>query len=153
MTYSPVELRHVRFKRGLLGYRRESVDRLLEEVADSFEAVWSDRADLADRAEHLEAELARQQELEALLRTTVMSAESAAAELREEAKREAAALLEEAHAEARAITRDARAQREALVLEARRVRSLLQAALGLLDDPEDTFDRAAKTGKTTAEAA
>ena len=146
MTYAPVELRHVSFKRSLRGYRREAVDRLLEEVADSFENVWRERAELTDRVEQLEAELARQQELEGLLRTTLMSAERAADELREQARREAAALIEEAHVEARAITREARANREALVLDARRVRALLQAALGALDDSDDTFERTVRTG-------
>jgi cell division initiation protein len=153
MTYAPVELRHVNFRRGLLGYRREPVDRLLEEVADSYETVWRERAELADRNEHLEAELVRQQELEALLRATLMSAERAAADVREEARREAAEIVEEAHAQARAITRDARATREALAIEARRIRGLLQAAVGVLDDPEDTFERTAERGKEASEAA
>ena len=30
MPYTPVELRHVSLKRGLLGYRRDPVDRLVE---------------------------------------------------------------------------------------------------------------------------
>jgi cell division septum initiation protein DivIVA len=152
MTYAPVELRHVRFKRSLLGYRRSAVHHLLDEVADSFEAVWRERADLTDRCEQLETDLAKQQEVEVLLRTTLVSAERAATELRDQAKQEAGALLEEAHAEARAITREARASREALVLDARRIRALLQAALGTLDDSEDTFGRPVKQ-ETTPEAA
>jgi cell division initiation protein len=144
MTYAPVELRHVRFKRSLLGYRRSAVHHLLEEVADSFEAVWRERAELVDRVEQLEADLAKQQEVEGLLRTTLVSAERAATDVRDQAKREASSLLEEAHAEARTITREARASREALVLDARRIRALLQAALGVLEDSEDTFGRAVK---------
>ena len=57
MTITPVEIRHVKLKRGLLGYRRGPVDRLLEEIADSFEDVWRERADHADRVEQLEGEL------------------------------------------------------------------------------------------------
>jgi cell division initiation protein len=153
MTYAPVELRHVSFKRRLLGYQPTAVDRLLDEVAHSFETVWRERAELADRAEHLEAELARRQELEGLLRTTLTAAEQAANELREQAKREATAVIEEAHLEARAITRDARAKREALVLDAKRIRGLLNAALGMIDESESMFERGAKTGKAAVEAA
>jgi cell division initiation protein len=153
MTYAPVELRHVRFKRGLLGYQRAAVDHLLQEVADSFEAVWRERAELADRVEHLEAELARQQELEGLLRTTLVSAERAAHELRDQAKREATAVVEEAHAEARALTREARTKRESLVLEARRIRALLQAALDVMDGADETSEQAPNPGEATVEAA
>src|SRR5687768_9048294 len=100
MALSPVELRHVRFGRGLLGYRRSSVDRLMAEAIDSFEDVWRSRADLADRAEQLEADLVRYRELESLLRTTLVSAERAAHELKDQARREAELIVAEAQAEA-----------------------------------------------------
>ena len=141
MSYTPVEIRHVKLRRGLLGYRRKPVDGLLEEISESFEAVWRDRADHADRVELLEGELKRYRELEALLRTTLVSAERSAHELRDQAKREAETILGEAHAAARTITRDARAERERLMLESRRLRVLLHAALDALDEAEDADDR------------
>ena len=133
MPLTPVEVRHVRFSRRPLGYRRVSVDEALLEVADSFEDVWRSRADLADRVEALEGELVRHKELEALLRTTLVSAERAAAELKEQAKREAGRVVEEAHAEARAVLRDAEAERERLERESRRIRSLLRSALDTVE--------------------
>ena len=39
MTYTPVELRHVRVSRSLFGYNRAMVEQVIEEVADSFENV------------------------------------------------------------------------------------------------------------------
>jgi DivIVA domain-containing protein len=140
MSYTPVEIRHVKLRRGLIGYRRGSVDRLLEDVTTSFEDVWRERADHADRVELLEGELTRYRELEALLRTTLVSAERSAIELREQVKREAEAIVAEAHTAARAITRDARAERERLMLEARRLRILLHAALEALDEAEAEDD-------------
>ena len=129
MGYSPAELRHVHLPRGPLGYRREPTDALLREAAASFEDVWRERADLTDRVEHLETELVRYRELEALLRATLVSAERAAAEQREAARREAELVIGEAQAEARSITRTAAAEREALLGEARRIRALLGSAL------------------------
>jgi cell division initiation protein len=137
MSYTPVEIRHVKLRRGLIGYRRGSVDRLLEDVTTSFEDVWRERADHADRVELLEGELTRYRELEALLRTTLVSAERSAIELREQAKREAEAIVSEAHAAARTITMDARAERERLALESRRIRVLLNAALDALDEADE----------------
>jgi cell division initiation protein len=137
MSYTPVEIRHVKLRRGLLGYRRGPVDRLLEEISESFEHVWRERADHADRVELLEGELTRYRELEALLRTTLVSAERSAHELRDQAKREAESIVGEAHAAARTITRDARAERERLMLESRRLRVLLHAALDALDEAEE----------------
>ena len=52
MPLTPVEIRHVELKRAWLrGYRRRPIDQLLEEIADSFEQVWRERADLSDRLE------------------------------------------------------------------------------------------------------
>jgi cell division initiation protein len=136
MAYTPVEVRREQPSRGLFGYRRKAVDRLLADIADSFEVVWRERADFADRIEQLEGELQRHKELEQLLRTTLVSAERAAHELRDQAKREADTIVTEAEAEARAVLRDARARREQLLLEARRIRLLLHGALDALDEAE-----------------
>ena len=136
MTITPVELHHIRLKRGLFGYRRGPVDELIVEIADSFEEVWRQRADYADRIEQLEGELSRHRDLESLLRTTLVSAEKSAHELKDQAKREAELVIGEAHAEARAVTRAAAAERERLVAEARKVRALLEAALDAVDDAD-----------------
>jgi cell division initiation protein len=136
MTITPVELHHIRLKRGLLGYRRGPVDELIVEIADSFEEVWRQRADFADRIEQLEGELSRHRDLESLLRTTLVSAEKSAHELKDQAKREAELVVGEAHAEARAVTRAAAAERERLLAEARKVRALLEAALDAVDDAQ-----------------
>jgi cell division initiation protein len=136
MSYTPVEIRHVKLRSGLLGYRREPVDLLLEEIAVSFEAVWRERADHADRVDLLEGELKRYRELEGLLRTTLVSAERAAHELRDQANREAETIVSEARAESRTITRNARSERDHLTREARRVRLLLNAALDALEEAD-----------------
>jgi cell division initiation protein len=137
MSYTPVEIRHVKLRRGFLGYRRTAVDRLLEDISESFEDVWRERADHADRVELLEGELTRYRELEALLRATLVSAERSAHELRDQAKREAESIVAEAHAAARTITRDARAERERLALDSRRMRLLLHSALDALDEAQE----------------
>jgi len=146
MTITPVELHHIELKRGLLGYRRQAVDRLLEEIAESFEEVWRERAEYADRIEQLQSELARHHDLETLLRTTLVTAEKSAHDLRDQAKREAHLVVEEAHAEARSVTRAAAAERERLHAEVRKVRALLEAAL-------DTVDVDAREDGAEAEAA
>ena len=136
MTITPVELHHVRLRRGLRGYRPGAVDDLILEIAESFEEVWRERAEYADRIEQLESELARHRDLETLLRTTLVSAERSAHELKDQARREARLVLDEAHAEARAVTRAAAAERERLLADARKVRALLEAALDAVADAE-----------------
>src|SRR6266536_431263 len=112
MALTPVEIRHLTPPTGFRGYKREATDKLLAEIVTSFEDVWRERADLSDKVEQLEADLVRYRELEALLRTTLVSAERAAVSLREQAGREADLIVEEARSEARAITRTARADHD-----------------------------------------
>jgi cell division initiation protein len=140
MALTPVEIRHIRLGRGLFGYRRGPADRTLEEIASSFEEVWRDRADLADKVEQLESDLERFRELEALLRTTLVSAERTAAELKTQAMREAELIVDEARAEGRSIVRQAAADNERLEADSARIRALLRAALATIDPAEEDED-------------
>jgi cell division initiation protein len=124
MSLTPVEIRHVKLRRGLFGYDQEAVDRLLDEVAASFENVWRERADLRDDVENLEGELGRHREIESALRSTLLSAERMADDVRAQAHREAEVIISEARARARDVTGGAEIERERIASEVRRLRSL-----------------------------
>jgi cell division initiation protein len=149
MALTPVEIRHLNPGTGMFGYKRAATDRLFEEIALSFEDVWRERADLADKVEQLEDDLVRYKELEALLRTTLVSAERASAEVKEQARRQADLILGEAHAEARAVQRQAIAENERLVTESRRLRAQLRAALESVDEVPEPAEAQPETGSTT----
>jgi cell division initiation protein len=134
MALTPVEIRHIKLSRSLFGYNRGAVDELLDDIVESFEQVWRERADLADKIERVEEDLVRYRELETLLRTTLVSAERASQDLKEQARRETQVTLDEAHAEARRIRREASADLERMRSESRRIRSLLGAALSTLEE-------------------
>jgi cell division initiation protein len=142
MPLTPVEIRHVQLRRSFLrGYRRSGVDELLNEVADSFEEVWRERADLSDRLDELEGEAAKHRELEALLRSTLVSAERAAHDMKEQARRESDLIVQEAHAEARRVTRDMAAEKRRLEEDLVKIRTQLRAALDMLTDWPDEKER------------
>ena len=135
MALAPVEIRHLKPAKTLVrGYKRTAIDALLDEIAVSFEDVWRERADLADKIEQLEEDLVRYRELETLLRTTLMSAEKAAVTLKEQARKEAELILEDARSEARSITRHARSDHDRLLGEVRRMRALLRSALAMVEE-------------------
>ena len=152
MALTPVEIRHLSPPRAIRGYATDHTDRLLAEIAASFEDVWRERADLADKVEQLEQDLVRYKELEALLRTTLISAERAATELKEQARREADVILTEAHGEARAVQRRALVENERLVIETRLIKERLRAALSVVEEADDTW-HSVELDTTDAEAA
>jgi cell division initiation protein len=116
------------------GYGRGAVDRVLDEVVQSFEEVWRERAELQDRLEQMDSDIARYRDLETLLRKTLVSAERSAQELKDQARREADIVMTEAHAEARLIKQQALAEREHLRGEASKIKALLRSALAIVDD-------------------
>jgi cell division initiation protein len=135
MPLTPAEIRHVQLRRVLLGgYRRRGVDELLNEIADSFEEVWRERSDLADRLQELAAEAAKHHDLEALLRSTLLSAERAAHDMKEQAYRESDLIVREAHAESRRVTREAAAEKRRLEDDMARIRALLRTALDVVTE-------------------
>lgn len=142
MTLTPVEVRHLEMRRGLFGYRRSHVHRTIEEIADSFEAVWRERSELGERVHDLEAEVARHVELETLLRSTLVSAERAAQDMKEQARREADVIVQEAGAEGRRLVRDAIAEKEQLLAETRRVKSIMRSALDVLAEDDHKAEEA-----------
>jgi cell division initiation protein len=155
MALTPVEIRHITLGRSLFGYKRSAADKLLADIALSFEDVWRERADLADKVEQLESDLVRYKELEALLRTTLVSAERASAEMREQARKEADLILEEANAAARAVLRNGTIEHERLKIESRRMRERLRLALASIDEQfDEDFDEGTEgTDSHEAEAA
>jgi len=135
MALTPVEIRHLRPPKTLLGgYRRDPTERLFDEIVASFEDVWRERADLADKVEQLQADLGRFRELESILRATLVSAEQTAEQLKVQARREAELILTEAQAEAREIQRRAVVDNDRLVTATRRLRAQLTEAAAVLDE-------------------
>ena len=146
MALTPVEIRHLtaaahdvpRLSHG------EPTDRLFEEIAASFEDVWRERADLADKVEQLEADLVRFRELESLLRTTLVSAEQASAQTRDAgAPRGGADPQRGARRGARDPAACDRRERAARQHESRRLRAQLQEALSAFGTSAEEDDEPA----------
>ena len=145
MPLTPVEIRHLELRRAWFrGYRKPAIDGILTDIADSFEEVWRERADLADQLDELEAEAAKHRELEALLRSTLVSAERAAQDMKEQARRESDLIVQEAHAEGRRVTRQSTAERQRIDEDTRRIRAMLRSALEAIDDHPGEDDQHAE---------
>jgi cell division initiation protein len=144
MALTPVEVRHIQLKRGLFGYRKGAVHRMMDDIADSFETVWRERSQLVERVEELETEVARHVELEGLLRSTLVSAERASQDIKDAARRDATVIVSEANAEARKVMRDAITEKEQLMGDVRRVQALLRSALAVVDEAPGTSSPEAK---------
>ena len=135
MPLTPDEIRHVDLRRAWFrGYSGRDVDGLLSEIAESFEAVTRERDELPDRLEELEAEVVKHRELEALLRSALVSAERAAQDMKEHTRRESDLIVQEARAESRRVARESAAEKRRLEEDMVKIRAQLRAALESLDE-------------------
>jgi DivIVA protein/Domain of unknown function (DUF4115) len=81
MPLTPVEIQQVELKRSANGYDCAEADRLIEEFATGYEALWLERIDLQDRVEGLERRLARSRRRHNLAAGTLLLAAVVAAGL------------------------------------------------------------------------
>jgi cell division initiation protein len=151
MPISPSELRNVQIRMALRGYDREAADRLLVEVADSYDAIVADRDRLARRVDQLQAEVDRLKELKDLETILRSALERSGAAIKEDATRQAELVIREAADEARSLTTTARAEREALDREVYRVRTILREALDFVGDEPDRDSDSDGSGASTPE--
>lgn len=128
MFLSPPEIQHQKLKSRLGSYDREDVDELLENVAASYELVWHERDATRTRVAELEQRLESNEELERLLRDSLVTGQRAAEEVKAEAAKQADALLEEARRKAEGIVTQAQRERDGIKAEIGRLRSVEQDA-------------------------
>lgn len=124
MFLSPPEIQHQKLKSRLGSYDRDEVDALLEHVAASYEQVWHERDAARAQVTELERRIAEYEELEGLLRDSLLTGQRAAEEVKAEAAKQAESLLEEARKQAEVIVTQAQREREDVKTEIGRLRSV-----------------------------
>lgn len=157
MSLSPVELKHQRPRRRLLGYSCEEVDQVMVDATSAYETVWRDRANLEDRVHELETQLTEVRTMEDALRDALVTAQHAADEMRAQAGRDAELTVREAEGRARDLVHGAYAERESvrreveeLRAEEQRFRARLRSLLGsTLQTVRDHEEQLAETATAT----
>ncbi len=103
MKVTPLDIRRKEFKRSVRGYADEEVDLFLDEVADEFERLHKESAELLERLRRQEEQLTGHQQLREALEKTLVSAQLQADQTRANAQKESEALVRDAEAKARAV--------------------------------------------------
>lgn len=148
MVLTPLDINKKEFRRSFRGYSCPEVDEFLEQLLKDYTQVFRENQELRDKVLRLQDELERFTRLENTIKETLVVAQRAAEETRENARREAEALLKEAEAKAQeimnqALNKVAEAERRLAYLEEQartfkaRLRSFLLAQLKLLDSEDE----------------
>lgn len=135
---TPLDIQNKEFRRSIRGYSIEEVDQFLDQLMHDYETVYLENQMLKEKLEASEATKTRYQDMEKVIKDTIIIAQKNAEELKDNAKHEADLVLEEARLRAEKILseagekaarikEDAREQSRMRVVEAEdRVRSMLE---------------------------
>jgi cell division initiation protein len=105
-----MDIRKKTFSTQRHGLSKTEVEEFIGELATEIEDLRKERAQLTEKAEELAKHLEAYEKTEQLLKDTLLTAQKATNQLREDAKKEAQLVVEKAKLEAERIKRDAEQQ-------------------------------------------
>lgn len=109
---TPVEIQNRAFKSGGLGYDKKDVDAFMKEIVESYEALYRDKMELADKVSVLNDALQNYKTIEKTMQKALILAQKTAEETQETALRNAHAIEKEALTKSEIIVSDARHELE-----------------------------------------
>ncbi|MBC7459850.1 MAG: DivIVA domain-containing protein [Thermoleophilia bacterium] len=163
MTLSPFEVERREFSKAPFGYKAHDVDQFVDEVHRSLQQLWEERADVREENERIKERLARFEQMESQLTSTLLLAQDSAEKSHEQARRESDLVMREAGQKARDIIHAAHEDKQRLEMvlrdlhsaeqEARqRLRALSGAIISHLDDTEQLVADGAATFRAVVQA-
>lgn len=112
MTVTPLDMRQAKFSTAMRGFDKGEVTTLLEEGAAGYDAALRENERLRQEIARLEGSLNQFRELEGSLKSTLMSAQKVADDMRENAQQEASRILREAEGRAELLMQKTQARLE-----------------------------------------
>jgi cell division initiation protein len=144
LKVTPLDLRQMKLSTSMRGFDKAEVTSLMLEAADGYEQALRDNDRLRTDIIRLEAALTQHRELEGSLKTTLMSAQKVADDMRDNASSEAARIIREAEGKAELLLERAQArvedvQREidALMVKRREAETGVEVIISVLHNTLD----------------
>lgn len=107
MPLSPIDIKNKTFGKSFGGYNREEVKAFLVIVSKEIEDLRNERIALAQKVDELSIKLAQYEKTETLLKETLITAQKATTDIRENTKKECELIINKAKADAEQIKKQA----------------------------------------------
>lgn len=145
MALTPMDIHNKEFHRKLRGFDVDEVDEFLDQVIRAFEALISENNGLKEQCQALSDRLEQYRSLEDTLNRTLVVAQEAADEVRNNARREADLIIQEARLQSERIVEGGKVKSQRLMEEreelARLIESLRSQTRAALKAQIDIIDR------------
>lgn len=100
---TPLDIQNKEFKKGLNGYKQSDVDRFLDEVIVDYEKIYKENIELREKLTMMNDQVNHYSEIEETLQNTLIVAQSAAEEVKVNAREKAEMIIREAENNGRRI--------------------------------------------------
>jgi len=158
MPLTPLDIHNKEFGRRLRGYDEDEVNEFLDQVIKDYEALIRENKELQNQVLGLQEKLNHFSNIEETLSKTIIVAQEAADEVKNNAKKEAQLIIKEAEKNADRIINEALAKSRKVSMEVEelkkqasiyrtRFRSLVEAQLELLSHDHEGWDSLDSTGR------
>jgi cell division initiation protein len=144
ISITPLDMRQARFSTALRGFDKDDVTTFLQEAAEGFDLAMRENERLRMEIVRLEASLNQYREMEGGLKSTLMSAQKIADDMRENAMQEAQRIVREAEGRAellmqrtQAKTEDIEREIDGLRIKRREAETNLEATIAALHNTLD----------------
>jgi cell division initiation protein len=144
VSVTPIDMRQARFGSAMRGFDKTEVTAFLEEAASDYEHALRENDRLRQQIVALDAQLSQYRELEGGLKSTLVSAQKVADDMKHNAQQEAARLVAEAQGradlmlqKAQARVEDAGREIDALRMKRREVQTNIEACVSSLQNTLD----------------
>lgn len=107
MPLTPIEIKNKTFSRALNGYNRSQVKAFLSIIAKEIEDLRNEKATLLQKIDELTMKIDNFEKNEKLLKDTLLTAQKATADIKDNARKEAELIISKAKMDAENIIRDA----------------------------------------------
>ncbi|MCX7902995.1 MAG: DivIVA domain-containing protein [Caloramator sp.] len=118
MTITPNDIANKEFKKAFRGYDADEVDEFLDQIVEEYEKIYKENLNLKEKISTLNEKIEHYANIESTLQNTLVLAQSAAEQAKENSKKEAEMILNNAKEKSEELIKDAQNKASQIISEA-----------------------------------
>jgi DivIVA domain len=150
MQITSIEITNKEFKKVIRGYSQEEVDEFLDKIAETYEALYKENSSLKEKILSFEEKVNHYNKMETTIQNTLLLAQNASDQARENAKKESELILknandtaqkviDKAHSDVIHINDEFEKMKREFSKFRTKFRSFMESQLEMFDDMEKEF--------------